>query len=642
MSPIIRAVIPLDRIPHRVAVPLLVAMFVVFGLVSLTLDSATFDETAHLGAGVSYVERGDFRLNPEHPPLVKEIAAAPLLLLHRGGGEYGSTLWNGEPISDTDPRRSHAAEWGFGFELLNGPHESAARRNPADRLVPARSTVLILGALLALVVYAWARELFGPPAGLLALALAVTCPTLLAHTRLVTTDVPAALGFTATAWLVWRWVAVPTTTRTSLDGASLGAALLFKFSCALLAPLIILIAALGVATGRVPVRRAIAGVSLIAALAYVAIWAGYGFRFAASRDPGYVLEWQDLDADTPPSAPVRFAREHHLFPEAYLFGFAYAKSQSEGRVSFLDGQQSLAGWYRYFPEAFFLKTPLAFMALALWVIGAGLLRTRGRSFDGWCVALLPLAYAALAVQSRFNIGHRHITAVYPFLCIAIAPAASWLMERGTRSIAVLALTGSCFISFALATPRYLSYFNVAAGGPRGGVRHLVDSNVDWGQDLRRLKLWMDAHGVSDVDLAYFGTADPRAYGIGFRKVALFIDFYPNLPVVRPEPGRYFAASVTLLAGIYMNADRAFATTILERRIVPRANVEEFLIDNEARTKRGLTLIHVADWMIARGYMTADQRRAVEDGIPGYWLERIYKTQTPVGWAGDSIAIYRVQ
>ena len=642
MSPIIRAVIPIDRIPHRVAVPALIALFLICGFVSLTLDSATFDETAHLGAGVSYLETGDFRLNPEHPPLVKLIAAAPLVILHRGGGDYDSPVWKGEPLSDADSRRSHAAEWGFGFELLNGSHEAAARRDPALRLTPARSAILVLGALLALVVYVWARELFGPPAGLLALAVAVTCPTLLAHARLVTTDLPAALGFTATAWLVWRWFAAPSGLRAALGGASLGAALLFKFSCALLAPLIVLAAVIAVATSRLSIRRAAVGVSLIAAVAYVSVWAGYGFRFAAARDPGFVLEWQDLDADAPPSAPVRFARRHHLFPEAYLFGFAYAKSQSAGRVSYLDGRQSLAGWYRYFPEAFLLKTPLAFTVLALWVVAANVRRTRGRSFDGWCVAVPPIVYAALAVQSRFNIGHRHITAVYPFLCIAIGPAASWLSERGPRAGAAVVLTASCFVSFALATPRYLSYFNVAAGGPRGGVRHLVDSNVDWGQDLRRLKLWMGAHEVPEIDLAYFGTADPRAYGINFRKVALFIDFYPDRPVVRPERGRYLAASVTLLAGVYMDADRAFAKTILERGIVPRANVQEYLIDNESRARRGLPLVHVADWMTARAYMTADQCRAVEDGIPGAWLERVRQTQTPIGWAGDSIAIYRVE
>ena len=633
--------IPLSRIPHRIAVPALLALFVVCGFVSLLRDSVTFDETAHLGAGVSYIETGDFRLNPEHPPLAKLIAAAPLALLHRGGGDYDSPLWTGSRSTAGDPRRSHASEWGFGFELLNGPRAAATRRDPAARLSPARCTILLLGILLAMVVYAWAHELYGPPAGLLALALAVTCPALLAHARLVTTDLPAALGFTATTWLAWRWLSAPTWRRATLTGSALGAALLFKFSCALLAPLVVVLAAIAVATGRSDLKRAGAGIALIAALAYGSIWAGYGFRFEASRDPDYVLEWEGLAGEARLSPMIVFAREHRLLPEAYLFGFAYAKAESAGRVAFLDGEQSLAGWYRYFPEAFFLKTPLAFSALALWVIAAGAFRTRGRSFDGWCVALTPLAFAAVAILGRLNLGHRHLAPLYPFLCVAIAPAASWLSERGARAVAAAVLVASCFVSFALATPRYLSYFNVIAGGPRGGAKHLVDSNIDWGQDLIRLKGWMSARGIDEVDLAYFGTADPRAYDIKFRKVSLLFDFYAERPVVRPESGHYLAASVTLLAGVDPNADRQFAKEILRRGVVPRDEIAAYQSDSESRRAQGLPLVRIADWMVERGKISAEEKRAAEDVLPSAWLESVRETLTPIGWAGDSIAIYRV-
>jgi hypothetical protein len=634
-------VIPLSRIPHRIAVPALLALFLACGFGSLIGDSVTFDETAHLGAGVSYLETGDFRLNPEHPPLAKLIAALPLSLSHRGGGDYDSPLWTGSRASAGDARRSHASEWGFGFELLNGPRASAERRDPAARLVPARCAILFLGVLLAMVVYAWARELYGPPAGLLALALAVTCPALLAHARLVTTDVPAALGFTVTTWLAWRWLSVPTWRRAALTGMALGAAILSKFSCALLAPLVVVLAVIAVAVGRLDVKRAVVGIALVAAVAYGSVWAGYGFRYEASRDPGYVLEWEGLAGEAAISPAIAFAREHHLLPEGYLFGFAYAKAEASGRIAFLDGEQSLAGWYRYFPEAFVLKTPLAFMALALWVIAYGALRTRGRSFDGWSVALTPLVFATVAIANRFNLGHRHLVPVYPFLCVAIAPAAAWISEKGARSVAAAVLVVSCFVSFALATPRYLSYFNVVAGGPRGGAKHLVDSNIDWGQDLIRLKRWMSARGVDEIDLAYFGTADPRAYDIPFRKVSLLFDFYPELPAVRPASGRYLAASVTLLAGVDPNADRQFAKELLKSGVVARAQISAYQSDSESRREQGLPLVPIADWMVQRGLISADQRRAAEDVVPSAWLRNVRETLQPVDWAGDSIAIYRM-
>jgi 4-amino-4-deoxy-L-arabinose transferase-like glycosyltransferase len=188
---------------------------------------------------------------------------------------------------------------------LNGPRADATRRDPALRLVPARCAILFLGVLLEMVVYVWARALFGPTAGLLALALAVTCPALAAHARLVTTDLPAALGFTATTWLAWRWLSVPTWRRAALTGTALGAAILFKFSCALLVPVVVVLALIAVMAGRLDVKRAAFGVVLIAAVAYGSVWAGYGFRFEASRDPDYVLEWEGLAArrrSRPPSS----------------------------------------------------------------------------------------------------------------------------------------------------------------------------------------------------------------------------------------------------------------------------------------------------------------------------------------------------
>ena len=615
---------------HRVAVPALAGLFLVCGLFSLLGDSVTFDETAHLGAGVSYLERGDFRLNPEHPPLAKMVAAAPLELLSRGGGDYASAAWTG-PATD---------EWTFGFELINGPADAPVRRDPAARLVPARAAMLLLGLALCLAVYGWARELHGGDGALVALALAVTCPTIVAHARLVTTDLPGAFGLFATTWMFWRWTRRPGWGRATALGGALAAALLMKFNALLVVPVIVVLAAGAVAVGRVPVAKAAAGLALALGLGFAGIWAGYGMRYAASPDPSFSMAWNNLSA--PPSAAVAFARDHRLLPEAYLFGLAYARAEASGRTGFLDGEESNAGWFRYFPELFLFKTPLAFLALAGWTIGATVRTARGRSFDGWCVALPPLALAAVSIASRFNIGHRHIAAVYPFLCVAAAPAGAWLAERGLRRIAAAALVAGCAVSFVFATPGYLSYFNVLAGGPRGAWRHVVDSNIDWGQDLRRLESWMDARGVAEVDLAYFGTADPRAYGIRFRKVFTFLDFRPGEPAALPEPGHVFAASVSVLQGLFVPTDRDFVREAVRRGWVPRARAEDYVADREARTRRGDPIEHAPEWMIRQRLVTREQAAAILDGLPGGWLARARDRWTPIGRAGDSILIYRVE
>jgi hypothetical protein len=159
----------------------------------------------------------------------------------------------------------------------------------------------------------------------------------------------------------------------------------------------------------------------------------------------------------------------------------------------------------------------------------------------------------------------------------------------------------------------------------------VDSNIDWGQDLIRLKRWMSAKGVAEVDLAYFGTADPRAYGVPFRKVCLLFDFYPELPAVRPESGRYFAASVTLLAGVDPNADRQFARELVKRGVVGREQISAYQKDSESRRAQGHPLVPIANWMVQRGLISAEQRRAAEDEIPAAWIKNVRETLTPVDW-----------
>ena len=619
---------------HRVGVATLLLVFVVCGFLSLRGDSATFDETAHLGAGVSYLETGDFRLNPEHPPLAKILAAAPLIVMARGGGDYRSSAWTAKAPD----------EWVFGFELINGPMGAASRRAPDLRLIPARTAMLALGAFLCLAIYGWAREMWGAPAGLLALALAVTCPTIFAHARLVTTDIPGALGIVATSWTFWRWTRRPTARRAIAVGGSLAAALLLKFNAVLLAPILVVLVALAVVVRRATAKQAASAVAVVAIVAVAGVWAGYGLRFTASPDPGFQMP-RCIENHPQPSTPqMVLGLIHHLrlLPEAFVDGLAYARDEASGRTAFLDGKESDAGFLRYFPESFLFKTPPAFLLLSLWAIAAATRRAQGRSFDGWCLAIPPLILTAAAIVSRFNIGQRHIAFVYPFLCIATGSAGAWIADRGRRAWLVLALVAGCAVSFAMAACSPISYVNALGGGSEGGRRHFADSNVDWGQDLRRLKRWMGEHQVPEVDLAYFGTGDPRAYGIDFRKVLLFLDFYPGLPTTAPASGRVFAASVSLLNGLYTDTDRAFVLEVVRRGWVTRADAEMYLHERERWTMNGEAVVHTADWMIAQGRITAEQARSIMDGLPGGWLARARDHWRPIGRAGDSILIYRVE
>ena len=168
---------------HAGVVAALLGLFVVSGALSLARDSATFDETAHIPAGYTYLDRGDFRLNPEHPPLAKAWAALPLWIGGLGAPDYGSAAWTGRPVDGADGARSKASEWSFGYAFINGAPAEAARRDPLAVLVPARLAMLVPGLVLGLVVYTWSRRLWGPSGALLSLTVYALSPTILAHLR---------------------------------------------------------------------------------------------------------------------------------------------------------------------------------------------------------------------------------------------------------------------------------------------------------------------------------------------------------------------------------------------------------------------------------------------------------------------------
>jgi hypothetical protein len=216
-----------------------------------------------------------------------------------------------------------------------------------------------------------------------------------------------------------------------------------------------------------------------------------------------------------------------------------------------------------------------------------------------------------------------------------------LLSGRARAVAASTLLAGCLLSFGLTTPRYLSYFNVFAGGVRGGRHYLVDSNIDWGQDLPALKVWVDARDVKSVDLAYFGTADPKAYGIPYRKVIRVHDFEPAEPSVRPGSGGLLAVSVTLLAGVYLDADGDLAREALRRGLVSGRRIEEWIALRDERVSRGGRFPPLGEWLVASGVLTDGGRREIESGLLSTWMRQVRDTLTPVGRAGDSILIYRM-
>jgi hypothetical protein len=237
-----------------------------------------------------------------------------------------------------------------------------------------------------------------------------------------------------------------------------------------------------------------------------------------------------------------------------------------GRPGFLLGETSVEGWWNYFPVAFGVKTPVIILILIL-LSAIVLLRqksTRGRA----AYLLIPVVlFFAASMQSGLNIGYRHLLPILPFCYVLISGTTSLLpsLKRSQRRVVEAVVFGSILLLTIIAVilhPNYLSYFNIFAGGPANGHKVLVDSNIDWGQDLIRLAKWVEENDVQDLKLAWFGSADPDYYGIEYDPLPglpRHFDLWWNPPfdTDNPEPGTY-AISVSNLWEIPLEEKTVFS------------------------------------------------------------------------------------
>jgi Dolichyl-phosphate-mannose-protein mannosyltransferase len=529
------------------------AVYALLAFQTLRGNSATFDEGAHLPAGYTYLALGDHRLNPEQPPLVKLVAAAPLLLVH-------------PEVRTDDVAWRKARQWEFGRRFLYV-------WNDGDRLLLlGRLPMVALGMALVAAVFFRTARLAGETAAVLALVLAVFSPDFLAHGTLVTTDLPVALFVFLAVGAFDRLCERPTPGRVLATGLAAGAALAAKFSAVVLVPTLIVLGAVAVAGGgagrgegardraaRGAGRRAgrvVAALGATAALALATVWASYGFRGAISPDP---LVRAALRAPLEPPQERAWQRalvvsaNSGVLPEDYVRGLLFVMKHSERRPTFLLGRLSEDGFPGYFLVTFLLKTPVPLLLLT----ALALARTPRLSPRVAAFLWVPVAvYLGLTVSRGLEIGHRHLLPILPFLLVAAGEAGAALARW--RRPAGLLVMGGLVAWYGGGTlrnhPHHLAYFNEIAGGPANGWRLLVDSNLDWGQDLKRLKAWMDTHAVSRIKLSYFGSADPAYYGIEGERLPGYSAPHPTHVTREVHPGDVVAVSATNLQGVYLDAE----------------------------------------------------------------------------------------
>lgn len=491
---------------------LLIALVLQLAL-SVRQNSITWDEDDHIYAGYMSWKHGDFGLNPEHPPLVKMLAAIPLLNM---------------PLQM--PALQHR---NFKHEAFLGGKDFLFKNDADWMLFRARMAAALLTILLAVLVFLAAQEMFGTGAAFIALALLVFDPNLLAHGAVVGTDVGLSCFMFASIYAFYRYVKVPSAWRLIVVGLATGLALASKHTAILIFPMLLLLAiceiarrgseaAAGVAAlprGKRAVRLAIALV-VVTAIAITLLWASYGFRYQA-RAAGWELNPPLSQFVHNLSRPrevrlLETVARWRLLPESYIYGLADVRIMSDFYASYLFGKVYPHGVWFYFPAAFAVKSSLAFLILLLltgWVIAVGRLRCWREILF---LTIPPAFHLAIAMGSGMNIGVRHILPMYLFLAVLIGGAAWELVERNRRwlYVIVVLLVFEAF-STTRAFPAYLAYANELWGGPSQTYRYLSDSNVDWGQQLKATKRYLDQRGAKDCWFIYFaeGVVDFSYYGI---------------------------------------------------------------------------------------------------------------------------------
>lgn len=442
--------------------------------------SATFDEPAYIAAGMAYATTGQDTQAFIHPPLAKRIAG--FAALAAGGDPAGAehdlhgidTLYNSN--ADRATRILRAARWATAFGTL----------------------------ALTVVVSLAARRVWGDAAGMLAAGLMAVEPNLLAHGSLATTDLWLALFITLFTIELPAIMSGAAIGRFRVRaGIWAGLALSSKFSALGFLPATAFGVWLGLGRtegwGRHLRRFASAGPRLAAyaALTVGAVYSVHLRIFAPGFGRTGLLSW----------FPVTLSGEmNYYLPWGLKWAARYA---SEGAPAYFHGVMRAGMIPAYFPATLLLKMPLAVFALAGLAVGLGGVRgPRG------AMTLAALAMLASVLASRIHIGIRHVLPVVPLVILVAASVLdAGLPRRRLRSgLAILGLLWASTSTFRCA-PHFLAHFNEISGGPAGGWRWLSDSSIDWGQDLPSMKRWMDANGVKEIPLYYFGPADPAFYGI---------------------------------------------------------------------------------------------------------------------------------
>lgn len=469
------------RMIRRYAALALIALGCTLSVSTYRFFGHTWDEPEHLAAGMQLLDRGQYTYDLQHPPLARlAIAIGPYLAGVRTFGEVG-------PSGEQEGR-----------DLLY-------KSGNYDRILTlARLGVLPFLVILLAATWALVRHILGETTALLATFFLTTTPVVLGHASVAALDVPAAAMCTLTLYLLVRWIEMPTWRASLLLGLGGGLAVGTKLSaipflavCA--TALLLTRLVLGTPSTFPPpaaISRYFRATGLVISGVLIALTLAYGGRFEYLPDHTY---------GSAPHIPVPLAAEKLPAGIGELL-----KHNREGHLSFLLGEVRKTGWWYFYLVALAVKTPLPLLLLG--AAGLALLAQAGIRQRDWRLLMPGACFTAILLfccaYSRINIGVRHVLVLYPFLAAGAAYATmrAWQARHRLSARTIIA----ALITWQSATlwtsyPDYLPYFNELAAHRPEAV--LIDSDLDWGQDMRRLEQELNRRHVRTFSFAFRGTSD---------------------------------------------------------------------------------------------------------------------------------------
>ena len=544
----------MNSISDRWALALLVLLGLVAGHVSVN-NSLTPDEIAHPVAGLAYWERGEFALFHHNPPFIKLCMALPLMD-QEFKRDYHRLRYQAGKRPEFDVGRDFMYANGLEF------HDWIQR-----------SRWVVMGFLLlgGLVLYLWGKELFGPQGGLLSLFLWAISPMVVAHGGLATTDIGATVMGFSSAYLFWRYLKDPTWPRALGLGVVFGLTLASKFTMLLLAPIFVLV---WFSQKPFPPIPHLASITLLSLLVLNTC---YGFQGVGTRLGDIHFISPTFGAPVMKEGPLRTPHADEVtehpwlgvptgnrfrgtlleglplpIPVEYLRGVdAQRKDFESGWYSYFRGETRSPGWWYYYLYGLIVKSPLGTLTLFVFAVGLIFSRPDFRlSVREELLLWLPLFAFQFTVAVNTGMNHhlRYALPSFPFLfLIAGRLGRAYPLKDGVLKLLILCCCCWNLLSVGRNHPQQLAYFNELVGGPSLGHLHMAESSIDWGQDLFRLKRWLEENPQArPFHLTYHNLVDPEVYGI---------EVNPIPPVgPGPKPGWYGVSTNTMLGLSYVTSN----------------------------------------------------------------------------------------